>query len=124
MNSAPDINIRAEALRAQFHKKLGVKARTLEQALRKTGRRLPRNIRTQAAFIVDAVELQSNPKLARRLDPAAMEAAYVAVSKYLSAIDTAQIRRDMIIRWLALIAAQLLMVVAALVVWLWWRGYV
>ena len=48
MTNGIDIRDRAERLRAQLKAKLGVRGRSLDQALSRAGRRLPRSVRAQA----------------------------------------------------------------------------
>lgn len=124
MKEADDIARRVLALQKQFDAKLGVKSRTLSQALRRAGRRLPRRLRAQGRQLVEAQKRLGNPVLARQLDWVALERAFQDISAHLAAIDVAGRRKDRILDLAALIAFYILVVVVAFVFWLWWRGYV
>lgn len=124
MLSNRDFALRDRALARVFEAQLGVKSRNLSQALRRAGRRLPRPLRKQGAFILQAQQLAGNPKLARQVNPRDVDKAYSAITNHLEAIDVADERKG---RWLNLagiIAANFLIVVAAFVLWLWWFDYV
>ena len=70
-----------------LRKQLGVRGVRLDLQLRKAGRLLPRHIRQDAAYLAQAVELESNPKLARLIDEKKFAGAYRSVVSHLQAID-------------------------------------
>lgn len=122
MTTAEDISDMAERLRAMLAQKFRFKARDLPRALSKAGRRLPRKLHVQAQVIVEAQKLGGNPKLMRRVDMDAVSHAHDAISAYLAKIDPEDVRRGRRLALLGDIAAKLLIIVAAFVVWLWWTG--
>ena len=102
----------------------GVKAKTLDKALRKTGRRLPKRLRHEAARIVEAQGFDGHPKLLQRVDGAALDAAEAKLCAYLKGIDRAEARKD---RWLSIagaIAFNILLVAGCYIAWLVWTGKV
>lgn len=119
-----DIAAKSLAIRQQLETKLAVKSRDLPQALRRAGRRLPRQVRAQAAILVAAEKQAGHPKLARQLDGGAVQEAYAKVTAHLRAIDVADARKGRILGLAGVIAFNLLLVMVAFVLWLWWRGYV
>ncbi|WP_299724801.1 hypothetical protein [uncultured Tateyamaria sp.] len=102
----------------------GVRAKSLSSALRKTGRRLPKRLHAQARLIVDAEGLGGNPRLLRQVDGAALAQAEDAVVRWLDTIDRADRRKGFWIWVGAMIGFNLLLIVAAVVVWMWWTGRV
>lgn len=117
-----DINGQAEALRLQMQTRLGLKANSFEQGVKRAGRRLPRRVRRAADVILAAQALGGNPKLERQVDPTAFKAACREISLHLDRVDLAEERKDRLLRLAALIALQVLVVIALFVVWVWWRG--
>jgi hypothetical protein len=68
--------------------------------------------------------MASNPKLARQIRLAEIDRAYSDITAHLRGIDVADRRKG---KWLSLaagVAGNLLIVIVAFLVWLWWRGYV
>ncbi len=119
-----DIETKVLKLRRALHAKLGVKGRDLAQALRRAGRRLPRHLRTRGAQLVQAEFFARNPKMARRLDSAEVDAAFDEVMTHLGAIDLRKERVDRLLGIAGAIAFNLLVVLIGFTVFLWWRGYV
>lgn len=124
METPETINARAARLERGLQEAYGVKAKSLDKALRKTGRRLPRKLRAEAGRIVEAQGMCSNPKLAKRIDGVALDVAEARLSEYLAAIDRADARKGRIISIAATVAFNLLIVIVAFIVWLVWTGKV
>ena len=124
MMTEKEITAKTKALQRQIQVKLGVRARDLEHALRRAGRRLPRRVRGQGARLVAAQKMAGNPKLTRQMDAQALAQAYDEVSGHLMAIDVADRRKGRLLGLAAAVALNLLIVIAGFLVWLWWRGYV
>ncbi|MGC1496628.1 MAG: hypothetical protein WA790_12540 [Sulfitobacter sp.] len=119
-----DIAAKSLAIRQQLEAKLGVKSRDLSQALRRAGRQLPRRIRAQGVVLADAEKLAGNPKLARQIDAGAVKDAYTQLSAHLRTINVADARKGRILGIVGVIAFNLLLIIVAFIIWLWWRGYV
>ncbi|WP_339762687.1 hypothetical protein [uncultured Sulfitobacter sp.] len=124
MLSQKDIYKKTYAVRRQLDEKLGVRGRDLGHAVRKAGRRLPVAIRVQAGTLAEAEFFAENPKMARRLDGPAMQAAFDSVMAYLRGIDVAEARKDRILGIAGSVGFNLLFVAVAFIAFLWWRGYV
>ena len=124
MIDARDMEDKAQALRQLLQDKFGVRSRSLRQALKRAGRRLPRAMRRQGEVLVRAEQLAAIPKLARQMRAADVDAAYNSLTSHLEAIDVADRRKGW---WLSLagsVATNMLLVITAFLIWLWWRGYV
>ncbi|MEM1351826.1 MAG: hypothetical protein AAGF27_05755 [Pseudomonadota bacterium] len=113
---------RTAELLALFQERMGVKASTLEKAVARAGRRLPRAVRDQAATLVDAQSWAGNPKLMRQLDSQVLASAYRDIADHLKSIDNREERVTRQLNRLALIAFNLLLVLAAFLAFVWWQG--
>ncbi|MBW4710648.1 hypothetical protein KX928_22900 [Roseobacter sp. YSTF-M11] len=122
MHTPRDIDQKAQLLKDALHQHLGVKGRSLDHALRKAGRQLPRRIRTQARFFTRAQTVSGNIKLLRQFDAAQVDAAYAEIAAYLAAIDRSDARKGRLLSILAVVAFNLIVVFTAWVVWLRMRG--
>ena len=92
--------------------------------MRRAGRRLPVKVRKKGATLKKAAFFARNPKMARRLDGVEVQRAYDQVLTHLQGIDPDEDRKDRLLGIAGTIAFNLLIVAAAFVVFLWWRGYV
>lgn len=122
MNDTVTIHAQAEAIRSLFETHMGVRAKTLQAAVRRAGRRLPRGLRSKAAVLVEALEMSENPKLARRLDYSATKSAYRDLVAYLETLDLKEERRTQRLNLLAGIAFNLLILGVLVLLWLRWQG--
>lgn len=111
----PQINAElAELLRSQ----LGIRGTGLAVKLRRAGRLLPRRVRQAGAELVEMEALWQNPKLRRRIDPAAVAAAAATVRKHLEGIDVADRRKGYWLGVVTPLAFNLLVLFAlALILW-------
>jgi len=119
-----DMARKSRKLRGLLQQKLDVRGRDLKQSLRRAGRRLPRGVRKSGAELMRAEMLAHNPKTARQVDEVQVTAAYDHMSGYLEQLNVAEMRKGRILSLTGAIVANLLLVVAMFIVWLWWRGYV
>lgn len=121
-----DLNIfrKAETLRGLMEDHLGVKARSFERACQRAGRRIPRRLRDPAARLAEAVRMAENPMLQRYLDVPALTADFNALHDWLRKKDLAEERKTRRLNLLALVAFQVLIVAAALIWFLRWRGLI
>lgn len=124
MTDTRDIPMKAEALRALMEERLGVKGRDLASVVRKGRRMLPRWARKQADVLVAAERAARSPKTAKQIDRTKVMHAYELVTNHLRAINVNAQRRDRLIKLLGLIAFQVLLLVAAFIVYMRWRGFV
>ncbi|APE45280.1 hypothetical protein BOO69_04185 [Sulfitobacter alexandrii] len=124
MLTEKEITARNRSLQQLLHEKLGVRGRDLDHALRRAGRLLPRRVRGQGARLVAAQKIAGNPRLVRQVDGGTFGRDHAEMSAHLAAIDVADRRKGRLLGIAAAVAANLLIVTTAFVVWLWWRGYV
>ncbi|WP_299694996.1 hypothetical protein [uncultured Tateyamaria sp.] len=124
MESAETIAARAARLQEGLERAFGVRAKSLDTALRRTGRRLPRRLRAEARRVVDAQKFGGQPKLMRQVDAAALDRAEGRVLDYLGGIDRADRRKGRLLALAGVLAFNLLFVVTAFIVWMWWTGRV
>ena len=120
METEATIKERSKRVKSALDGAFGVRAKTLDKALRKTGRRMPKRLHAQARLIVDAQGLGGNPKLMRRIDGAAIARAEEDVVNWLDTVDRADRRRGFWIWAGSMVGFNLLIVVAGVVTWMWW----
>lgn len=124
MKDARPLAQKSDALQALMEEKFRFRSRDLAQALKRTGRRLPRRHRRQVQAVIEARKLEAHPKLAVQIEVAPLIRGMEEVTAYLRALDVAGQRRDRLLNLAALIAFYVLVVLVAFVTWLWWRGYI
>lgn len=72
--------------------KMSAKGRNLNQKVKDAGRRLPKNIRAQAAYLIEAEERCSNPKRAHQYDPKKVMEARQQFVSFLEKFDRQAVR--------------------------------
>ena len=117
-----DIETRKAALAHLMETRLHVGGVSLEQKLKRAGRRLPRWVRRDAARLIEAGERAANPKLARQIDVAALNAAHKRMTRYLQNTDFDARRKTARINLAAGIVFKILLVGAVFVGVARWRG--
>ncbi len=120
---ARDMDRRSAELAELIGTQLRVGGGTLEQKLRRAGRLLPRWARRDAARISAAARLAAHPRLARQIDPVALDKAEARLRRYLCAIDPAERRKTALLQLAGGIVLKLLLVAAVVLVVLRWRGW-
>ena len=103
---------------------LRIKGATLDQQIKRAGRLLPRKIRAEAAFLVQANILVQNPKLARMISAERAQKAHDAVATYLRGIDPKDRIKGRILNIAGMLAFNLLLIGGLVVAYLVWRGIV
>ena len=111
-------------IRRLLETQLRVRGATLAKQVQRAGRQLPRKIRTEAAFLVQANMLVQNPKLARMISPDRTQKAAETVATYLRGIDPRDRLKGRILNIAGILAFNLLLVGGLVVVVLVWRGIV
>lgn len=124
METEASLKERSKRVQSALDGAFGVRARTLDKALRKTGRRMPKRLHAQARLIVDAQDLGGNPKLMRRIDGVAIARAEEDVVGWLDTVDRADRRRGFWIWAGAMVGFNLIVIVAGVVTWMWWTGQI
>ena len=115
---------RADRIAALLEERLGVRGRGLEAKLNRAGRLLPRWVRREADQLVAAQRLMGHPKLKMQSDASAIDAAFTRCERWLKAIDPTERRKDKVLGFLAVNAANLILVGALFVGYLVWAGHV
>lgn len=114
MIDTAEFNSRVARLRAALGQKLHAGGRDLEHQIRRAGRRLPRRQRRAAAVILGAQDWMGHPRLARIVDRRAVAAAFDDLHGHLERIDPGAARLTAILRLLAGIVVNLMLLGAAL----------
>lgn len=103
--SGDDLTKMAEDIRALLETRLRIKGRSLAHQLYKAGRQLPKRVRTDANYIVRALEMRQNPKLARMIDENQLQRANRTVVAYLETIDPTERLKTRVLHWLGAASA-------------------
>ncbi|MEP5152808.1 hypothetical protein [Planktotalea sp.] len=107
---------------AALRAKLGIRARSLPKAMKRAGRRLPKDAHRAGDQMIAALAQTTHPKLSRMVDMGAVARASTILHMHLDKIDPKERRKDW---WLSLagsLAFNLLGVIALVIVLLAWRG--
>lgn len=124
MTADLDIDTKVARLLLLARQKFGVRAKSLERAMRKIGRRVPARLHRQAKVISTAQRLSVHPKLRMQVDAAAVTLAFEEIERHLAAIDVRARRMDRLLDVLGSVSFNLIALTALLVVFLRWRGLV
>ena len=116
-----DLRKEMDELQTLMTERLRVRGRTFERQLRKAGRLLPRKVRSEAAFLLQARTLMQNPKLARMVDQDRVAKAHQFVAEYLQSVDPVARRKDLILRTAALWSFYLLLAAGGVFAYASWR---
>lgn len=109
-----------ERLSDLLHRKLGTRGTTLEEQVRRAGRRLPGHVRRRAQVLVEAERLAGHPRLATRIDPTALARALSEVEAHLSGNTAAHRRTGLVLAVLGrVVAAGLLLFALWVAIMLW-----
>lgn len=114
------IDSHIDNIRTMMRSHLRIRGKTLRAQLRKAGRLLPRAVRREAEFLVQAQDQAQHPKLARMLDMPRIDSAHQVVIDFLETIDPIERRKDRILGILGVLALNILLIGIALVVWMVW----
>lgn len=122
--SGQNITTQTEEVRALIEQRLRLKAPTLDRALARAGRLLPKWAHRDARRLVEANVMMSHPKLRLAVDHKAIDKAHARLVEHLKTIDPAERRKTRILSILGSISFNLIAVATALILYLVWRGYV
>lgn len=123
MSTGTDYFSRSERLVTLINDRLGVNAKTFPTAFQKVRRRLPRKIQLQGDVFVKGLAQMGHPRLRQTVDMSRLEIAENAIREYLESIDVADRRKGWWLNLLGGIAFNVLAVIAILLIFLVWRGY-
>ncbi|WP_299550508.1 hypothetical protein [uncultured Tateyamaria sp.] len=124
METQDSIQARAKRVQDALAAAFGVRGKSLETALRRTGRRLPRRLRAEAQKIVAAQSVGGHPKLMRQVDGTALSSAEERIVRFLQGIDRADRRKGVWLGIVGAVAFNILLVAAVVITWMWWAGYI
>lgn len=122
--TAMPIQKQTDEVRSLIEERLKIKGRTLEHALAKAGRLLPKWARRDGAFLVLAEHHLGHPKLRLTVDVAKVDKAHQGLVAHLKTIDPSERLKSSILSMLGVISFNLILVIGALIMFLWWRGFV
>ncbi len=122
--SAVTIQQMADRVSTLLTERLRLRDGTLDDKLRRAGRRLPRQVREAGAVMAQAQAMTHNPKLMMQIDDATVATAYDICVRHLGGLDPAAARKGMMLNLVASVAFSLLVVAVLLVAVLYWRGFV
>lgn len=123
MSADPTIKY-ADNVRRLIEERLRIKGATLEKALSKAGRLLPKWAHREGRYLVQATQFSEHPKLRLTIDGVKVERAHKALIAHLKTIDPAERRKTRILGVLGVVSFNLIIVVTAFLAFLMWRGYV
>lgn len=106
-----------------MEKRFGIRAATIQEALRKGGRKLPRKVLTAAKRLAQAEEQSKNAKLLMQLDEADIAGAYDVCVTYLNKGSRKADNKGRVVSFAATVAMITLVVGVVLIALLRWRGY-
>lgn len=111
-------------LAAYLGEKLDVPGDDLATVSARAGRVLPRRLRREADYLVQAETLRNHPKLRHLIDDDRARKADRRLRAHVRNEDPAKARTDRRLGWLAGLAFNLLLFAALVIVLLYWRGFV
>lgn len=112
----------AEAIAALMHERLGTRGEDLSAKLRRARRALPRDIRKAADFIAETDQRTRHPKLRYQLDMEQITTAYTLCETHLQGVKRSTARLRRLTEIAAGIALGFIVLFAAVITVLVWRG--
>ena len=119
-----DLAPQIDEIRSLLETQLRIRCDTLDKQIHRAGRMLPRKIRAEAAFLVQANQLAQNPKLARMINPSRVGQAHQAISTYLRSVDPKERAKTRLLNYAGFIAFNALLLGGVVIAILVWRGIV
>jgi len=117
------VEIYMDEVRTLIEERLRIKAQTLEKALARAGRLLPKWAQREGRYLAHAGQFMGHPKLRLMIDAAKVEIAHKKLVEHLKTIDPSERRTTRVLGVLGVISFNLILVIAALIGYLMWRGY-
>jgi hypothetical protein len=114
---------RADEVANLMKAKMAIGGTGLATKLRRGGRKLPRHVRREASYLIEAAALCQNPKFLARVDHTKVNRAHTACVKYLETVDPSSRRVDAFMSVLAGVALAVLIPAGLFVTALVLRGY-
>lgn len=107
-----------------MREKLGVRSSTLHKAHTKAKRLLPRRVYRSFVYLEKSEPMLTHPRLRQTLDMKALKAAQKDVQTHLEGIDVADRRKGWWLNLAGVLAFNLLVLIALVIIVLVWRGYI
>ncbi|WP_166417584.1 hypothetical protein [Cochlodiniinecator piscidefendens] len=104
--------------------KLSVRGGNLAERVRKAGRMLPRHVRREVGYLIEAIELSEHPKFASRVDERRVKSAHRVCLHHLKSVNVADRRIGTVLTILGGTALAIILVGAGLIAVLTIRGYI
>jgi hypothetical protein len=120
--SAASIQQMADRVSVLIEEKLGARGPGLADRTRRAGRRLPGKVRAAALRLAEAATMAQNPKLLLQLDEQKVAADYDTCVRHLSAISVGDRWIGRIVNFGASTVITVLIVLALVVAFVYWRG--
>lgn len=117
------VNKYADEVQSLIEERLRIKGRTLETTLARAGRLLPKWAHREGRYLAQASQLMAHPKLRLMIDEAKAVKARDLLVAHLKDIDPKERRKTRVLGVLGVISFNLIIVFAALMAYLLWRGY-
>lgn len=114
----------ADRVAELLEQRLRIKGKTLDDKLRKAGRRLPRKVYAAAQLLAQAAQMSKNPRLMMQVNEPDVVAAYDICLRHLGAKQAASLaRKNTAMSIGASIAGSILVLTLLVLGVLRWRGY-
>lgn len=118
------LNQKIAEISALMQSQLRIRGKSLHVQMRRAGRLLPRGVRRDIGFLLEAAALGQNPKLARMINPEKVAQAHRNAVSFLQGVDPVEQRKTAILRFLAAVAFPLIVLFALVLYVLVQRGLV
>ena len=118
MDQGDDISARLVRMRDAIGSAYGFQARSLDRAVSRAGRRLPRGVRGALKLAVAAEGFGGNPKLLRHVARTDLAQAEAALSAHLKTVDRSALRKQAAFHWVAQVAFYVFLVFGCLGLWM------
>lgn len=112
------------ALHDGLQQKLGMRGRSFAQRVKRAGRLLPKHVRLSARTLIEAEQKINIPRLATQIDQPSVAKAFKTFGDHLSQIDPKERRRTIFLNWLGGLVFNLLLVLGATLLLMWWLGFI
>ncbi|MFG5383084.1 hypothetical protein [Yoonia sp. R2-816] len=113
-----------EEIRTLMETQMWVKGRDLRAQTRRAGRRLPRRIRRDLKFLIDAEKINANPKLGRMVDDKRAARAHANIVAHLKAMNPRAALWTLVLNIAASVALALIVIFVVVLYVLVQRGFV
>ncbi|MCF2905297.1 hypothetical protein L0666_09870 [Octadecabacter sp. CECT 8868] len=117
------IHRQSDEVRTLIEERLRVKGRTLEKALAKAGRLLPKWAQREGTYLVHAEQYLGHPKLRLMIDEAKVAKAHQTLVEHLKSIDPKERRKTRLLQLAGAVSFNLIIVLGAFIFYMWYRGY-